>query len=134
MTMYFLFINVVKWFLFYSKLFWSDWNRLAPKIEWSNLDGSKREILVTVPNVNLPNSIAVLPESGELCFADAGTKSVDCIDTFSKKIRNIAKDLSYPFGLTLSKHLFYWTDWTTYSSFLYLYTHIFIRHCLAVIK
>ncbi|XP_055600604.1 nidogen-like [Uranotaenia lowii] len=96
-----------------SKLYWSDWNREAPKIEWSNLDGTEREVLVSGPNVQLPNSIQVAPASGELCFADAGTKKIECIDTYSKHTRTIASNLTYPFGLAVTDDHFYWTDWTT---------------------
>lgn len=58
------------------KLFWSDWNRNSPKIEWSNLDGSQREIFVQGPNVKLPNSIAIDWYTDEICWADAGLKSI----------------------------------------------------------
>lgn len=58
------------------KLFWSDWNRNSPKIEWSDLDGSQREIFVQGPNVKLPNSIAVDWYTDEICWADAGLKSI----------------------------------------------------------
>ncbi|ETN61938.1 nidogen [Anopheles darlingi] len=96
-----------------SKLFWSDWNREGPKIEWSNLDGTERQLLVGSPQVELPNSIQVSMASGELCFADAGTKKIECIDTYSKQLRTIASNLSYPFGLAVTDDLFYWTDWIT---------------------
>uniref|UniRef100_A0A182NFC0 Nidogen n=1 Tax=Anopheles dirus TaxID=7168 RepID=A0A182NFC0_9DIPT len=96
-----------------SKLYWSDWNREGPKIEWSNLDGTERQLLVGSPQVALPNSIQVSMASGELCYADAGTKKVECIDTYSKQIRTIASNLTYPFGLAVTDDLFYWTDWIT---------------------
>ncbi|KAG4067397.1 hypothetical protein HA402_011951, partial [Bradysia odoriphaga] len=97
-----------------NKLYWSDWNRDGPKIEWSNLDGTEREILLTDPDVKLPNSLAISQSTGELCFADAGTKKVECIDTYSPRaVRTIAANLSYPFGLTVTDDQFYWTDWTT---------------------
>lgn len=96
-----------------NKLYWSDWNREAPKIEWSNLDGTERELLVSGPRVELPNSIQVSPGTGELCFADAGTKKIECIDTYSKQLRTVASNLTYPFGLAITDDHFYWTDWTT---------------------
>uniref|UniRef100_A0A182JJM2 Nidogen n=1 Tax=Anopheles atroparvus TaxID=41427 RepID=A0A182JJM2_ANOAO len=96
-----------------SKLYWSDWNREGPKIEWSNLDGTERQLLVGSPQVALPNSIQVSMASGELCYADAGTKKIECIDTYSKQIRTIASNLTYPFGLAVTDELFYWTDWIT---------------------
>ncbi|XP_058453091.1 nidogen [Malaya genurostris] len=96
-----------------SKLYWSDWNRDGPKIEWSNLDGTERQVLVSGPEVELPNSIQVAPGTGELCYADAGTKKVECVDTYTKQIRTIASNLTYPFGLAVTDDHFYWTDWTT---------------------
>ncbi|XP_030387552.1 nidogen-1 [Scaptodrosophila lebanonensis] len=96
-----------------EKIYWSDWDRAGPKIEFSDLDGTGREILLGKDAVNLPNSLVVLESSGELCFADAGTKKVECIDAHSHQIRTISNDLSYPFGLTFTHDQFYWTDWTT---------------------
>jgi len=58
------------------KLFWSDWNRISPKIEWSNLDGSQREVFIQGPSVKLPNSIAIDWYTDEICWADAGLKSI----------------------------------------------------------
>lgn len=101
-------------------MFWSDWNRDAPKIEWSNLDGSEREILLSDPRVKLPNSLSISPNTGELCFADAGTNKIECIDTYSKIVRVIATNLSYPFGLAVTSDHYYWTDWTTFVYITYL--------------
>lgn len=61
-----------------SKIFWSDWNRVDPKIEWSNLDGSDRQTLVSSPQVKLPNSLALSLSSGEICYADAGNQKIEC--------------------------------------------------------
>ncbi|KAH8309564.1 hypothetical protein KR059_011830 [Drosophila kikkawai] len=96
-----------------EKLFWSDWDRSAPKIEMSNLDGTGRELLLGKESVNLPNSLVVLDNSGELCYADAGTKKVECIQPQNRQLRPISNELSYPFGLTFTHDQFYWTDWTT---------------------
>lgn len=98
---------------FYRKLYWSDWDRSNPKIEFSDLDGTGRELLLGSDAVKLPNSLVVLDHSGELCYADAGNKKVECIDSQSRQIRTISQDLSYPFGLTFTHDQFYWTDWTT---------------------
>ncbi|XP_017118518.1 nidogen [Drosophila elegans] len=96
-----------------EKLFWSDWDRYSPKIEMSNLDGTGRELLLSQEAVTLPNSLVVLENSGEVCFADAGTKKVECIDPQNRQVRTISNELSYPFGLTYTHDQFYWTDWTT---------------------
>lgn len=95
------------------KLYWSDWNRESPKIEMADLDGTGRELLLGNDAVILPNSLVILESSGELCYADAGTKKVECIDSYSKRLRTISNDLTYPFGLTFTHNQFYWTDWTT---------------------
>ncbi|XP_059616809.1 nidogen [Phlebotomus argentipes] len=97
----------------HGKIYWSDWNRAQPKIEWANLDGTAREILLTQPQVMLPNSLAIFQKSGELCYADAGNMQLGCIDTYSKSHRVVVSNLSYPFGLAISDDHFYWTDWST---------------------
>lgn len=96
-----------------SKLYWSDWNRDSPKIEWSNLDGSEREVLLSAPDVNLPNSLVVSQKTGELCFADAGAQKIACVDSYSRNLRTVVANASYPFGLALTDDRIYWTDWTT---------------------
>ncbi|XP_055916936.1 nidogen [Eupeodes corollae] len=96
-----------------EKLYWSDWNRESPKIEMSDLDGTGRQILLDKSTVMLPNSLVVLKNSGELCFADAGNHKIGCIDGYTNKVRTVASDLSYPFGLSATDNSFYWTDWTT---------------------
>lgn len=58
------------------KIFWSDWNRDSPKLEVSQFDGSNRAVFVQGPAVQLPNSLAIDWDSDELCWADAGTKSI----------------------------------------------------------
>lgn len=90
------------------------WNRENPKIEQSDLDGTNRVVLLRAPAVNLPNSLAISSRTGELCYADAGTQKVECIEPYRHTVRTIATDLSYPFGLTVTNERLYWTDWTTY--------------------
>jgi nidogen (entactin) len=63
---------------FFSKLYWSDWDRVAPKIESANLDGSDRQTILTSPEVKLPNSLSLSLSSGELCYADAGNQKIEC--------------------------------------------------------
>ncbi|VVC26101.1 Hypothetical protein CINCED_3A019659 [Cinara cedri] len=94
-----------------KKLFWSDWNRNSPKIEWSDLDGSRREIFVQGPNVKLPNSLAIDWYTDEICWADAGLKSIECIGIDSRLQRTAVANCSYPFGLTITQDNYYWTDW-----------------------
>lgn len=79
----------------------------------SNLDGTGRELLLGHNSVTLPNSLVVLENTGELCYADAGTKKVECIQPQNGQTRTISNELSYPFGLTFTHDQFYWTDWST---------------------
>ncbi|KAG0718548.1 Nidogen-1 [Chionoecetes opilio] len=64
----------------YGLLFWSDWNRLSPKIESSGLDGSNRQVMVN-EDILLPNSLVVDYETETLCWADAGTHKI--VDRYS---------------------------------------------------
>jgi len=71
----------------HSRLFWSDWNREYPKIEFAGLDGQGREILVG-EGLALPNSLVIDPEEDQLCWADAGTHQIgkpDIIMSCGKK-------------------------------------------------
>lgn len=99
---------------FRSKLYWSDWNRANPKIEQSNLDGSDRAVLLTTSALSLPNSLTISTQTGELCYADAGTHKVECVEPYRGTVRTIASDLPYPFGLAITdEDRLYWTDWNT---------------------
>lgn len=94
------------------------WNRENPKIEQSDLDGTNRVVLLRAPAVNLPNSLAISHRYGELCYADAGTQKVECIEPYRGTTRTVATGLSYPFGLAATNERLYWTDWTTYVTFI----------------
>lgn len=60
------------------KIFWTDWHRASPKIEWANEDGSGRQIFLK-ENIRLPNSLAIDWYSNEICWSDAGTFSISNI-------------------------------------------------------
>nr|CAD7444675.1 unnamed protein product [Timema bartmani] len=96
-----------------GKVFWSDWNREAPKLEWANQDGSGRAVFLEGPAVQLPNSLAIDFDRDELCWADAGTKSIECVGIGNLVQRTVVANCSYPFGLTISHSSYYWTDWQT---------------------
>lgn len=99
--------------MIFRKIFWSDWNRKSPKIEWANMDGTGREIFLSGEFVTLPNSLAIDWDSDELCYADAGTKSIECIQIDTMSRRTAAPDCTYPFGLAITPTHLYWTDWST---------------------
>ena len=64
-------IYFIRYHLSFSRLFWSDWDRLYPRIEASNLDGSDRAVLVD-SHIIMPNSLVVDVVANELCWADGG--------------------------------------------------------------
>ncbi|XP_050523369.1 nidogen isoform X2 [Daktulosphaira vitifoliae] len=93
------------------KVFWTDWNRVNPKIEWSELDGTQREIFIQGPSVKLPNSIAIDWNTDEVCWADAGLKSIECVGIDSRLQRTAVANCSYPFGIAITRDNYYWSDW-----------------------
>ena len=52
-------------------MFWTDWNREAPKIESANMDGSNRLAIIS-ENLGLPNGLTIDFQGRQLCWADAG--------------------------------------------------------------
>ncbi|XP_070519131.1 nidogen isoform X2 [Cardiocondyla obscurior] len=97
-----------------GKIFWSDWNRASPKLEWANEDGTDRAIFLQGDYVKLPNSLTIDWATDELCWADAGTFSISCIEIDTKRVTVVANQLTYPFGLAISQNHYYWTDWKTH--------------------
>ncbi|XP_043521390.1 nidogen isoform X4 [Frieseomelitta varia] len=97
-----------------GKIFWSDWNRASPKLEWANEDGTDRAIFLQGDYVKLPNSLSIDWAMDELCWSDAGTFTISCMEIDSRKINVVANELTYPFGLAISQQNYYWTDWKTH--------------------
>lgn len=77
------------------------------------MDGTGRSIFLQGPSVQLPNSLAIDWQLDQLCYADAGTKKIECVDIDSKDMHTIAVNCTYPFGLTISSKHYYWTDWVS---------------------
>ncbi|KAJ0051270.1 hypothetical protein NL108_017476 [Boleophthalmus pectinirostris] len=76
----------------------------------SNMDGSYRTLLVQ-DDLGLPNGLTFDPQSSLLCWADAGTRRVECLD-LHVRLRNIVSDqVQYPFGLVSVNNKLYYTDW-----------------------
>ncbi|CAG5058827.1 unnamed protein product [Parnassius apollo] len=96
-----------------GKIFWSDWNRAAPKIEWANMDGSQRGVFLDQTDVKLPNSLAIDWARDRLCYADAGIYSIKCVSIDTLEKETIASNCSHPFGIAINGNKFYWTDWRT---------------------
>lgn len=82
-----------------GKLYWTDWNRKAPKIESSNLDGSKRTVLID-SGLDMPNNLIVDYDHDDLCWTNTGLNRIECMNLYSKSRRVIfsqASKLAFPF-------------------------------------
>lgn len=96
-----------------GKVFWTDWNRRGPKIEWANMDGTGRRIFLRDPDVYLPNSLAIDWDTNELCYTDAGLHKIICVNLDTKEREVKVDNCKYPFGLAITNNKYYWTDWKT---------------------
>ena len=67
-------------------LYWTDWNREAPKIECSTVDGDNRKVVVS-EGIGLPNALTYDTEARQICWADAGK-----VASLSRANRYVAKD------------------------------------------
>ncbi|XP_045902230.1 nidogen-1-like [Micropterus dolomieu] len=94
----------------YGRLYWADWNRDGPKIEMSNMDGTDRTVLVK-DDLGLPNGLTFDLDSQQLCWADAGTRKVECMDPHRRLRRTIVDGIQYPFALVSFGRNLYYTDW-----------------------
>ncbi|XP_035515566.1 nidogen-1-like [Morone saxatilis] len=94
----------------YGRLYWADWNRDGPKIEMSNMDGTDRVVLVK-DDLGLPNGLTFDLDNQQLCWADAGTRKVECMDPHRRLRRKIVEGIQYPFSLVSFGRNLYYTDW-----------------------
>uniref|UniRef100_A0A2D4HHG9 Uncharacterized protein n=1 Tax=Micrurus lemniscatus lemniscatus TaxID=129467 RepID=A0A2D4HHG9_MICLE len=93
-----------------GNLYWTDWNREAPKIETSTVTGENRRILVN-QDIGLPNGLTFDHFSKLICWADAGTKKLECVLPNGTGRRVIQNNLNYPFSIVGYVNHFYHTDW-----------------------
>ncbi|XP_072239421.1 nidogen-2-like [Leuresthes tenuis] len=91
-------------------LYWTDWNREAPKIECSSVDGQNRRVVVS-DGIGLPNALTYDSSSEQICWADAGTKLLECISPDGSGRRVIHSSLNYPFSMIYYRNHFFYTDW-----------------------
>lgn len=94
----------------YGRLYWADWNRDGPKIESSSMDGTERTVLVQ-DGLSLPNGLTYDSQSQLLCWADAGTRKVECLDLYSRVRRKLTEGIHYPFAIVSYGRNLYYTDW-----------------------
>lgn len=91
-------------------MFWTDWNREAPKIESSTVDGEDRRVVVS-EGIGLPNALTYDPVAKQVCWADAGTKRLECVSPDGSGRRVVHSELNYPFSMVYYKNHFYYSDW-----------------------
>ncbi|CAJ1087012.1 nidogen-2 isoform X3 [Xyrichtys novacula] len=91
-------------------LYWTDWNREAPKIESSSVDGRNRRVVVS-EGIGLPNALTYDSSSGQVCWADAGTKRLECVSSDGSGRRVVHPSVNYPFSMVYYRNHFYYTDW-----------------------
>jgi len=93
------------------KLYYSDWHRENPFIGRVDLDGKNNEVFVN-QDIHLPNGLAIVQSTKELCWVDAGSQRLSCIGLDGSHRRLVYAPLEYPFGLAVrNDERFYWTDW-----------------------
>jgi len=93
------------------KLYYSDWHRENPFIGRVDLDGKNNEVFVN-QDIHLPNGLAIVQSTKELCWVDAGSQRLSCIGLDGSHRRLVYAPLEYPFGLAIrNDERFYWTDW-----------------------
>jgi len=101
-----------------GKIYWTDWDRYGPRVEMANMDGTGRQVLVSV-GIGEPNSIAVDYFNYEVCWADAGRREmnikpkIDCIGANGSGRRTVVElpNGSYPYGIAITDSSILWTDW-----------------------
>ncbi|XP_034720262.1 nidogen-2 isoform X5 [Etheostoma cragini] len=91
-------------------LYWTDWNREAPKIESSSVDGQNRRVVVS-EGIGLPNALTYDSSARQVCWADAGTKRLECVSPDGSGRRVVHPSLNYPFSMVYYRNHFYYTDW-----------------------
>ncbi|XP_064478042.1 nidogen-1-like [Ornithodoros turicata] len=94
-----------------GKMYWSDWHRASPRIESAYMDGTGRQVLVEGGGLELPNMLAIDLEHNDLCWTDAGRRTVECVNLSGSGRRTVFTPAEYPFGLALAEGHVYWTDW-----------------------
>ncbi|KAH6928128.1 hypothetical protein HPB50_012119 [Hyalomma asiaticum] len=95
-----------------GRLYWSDWDRRSPRIESCHMDGSGRLVLVEGDGLETPNMLALDLEHNDLCWTDAGRRTVEYVNLNGLGRRVVYTPAQYPFGLAVAAGKVYWTDWT----------------------
>lgn len=90
-------------------LFWSDWGA-RPKIERAYMDGERR-VKIVQEDLGWPNGLSVDRYEKRIYWTDAQLKRIDSCDYDGNHRRLIASNLPHPYGIAVTAHYVYWSDW-----------------------
>lgn len=103
-----------------GKVYFTDRSLIAPCIGSISMDGTERRNLVS-EKLEVPNMLAVDAEADELCWTDAGKKTIECVSLDPslagtvgghRRIIHTGQALrSKMFGIAMFQMRIYWTDW-----------------------
>jgi hypothetical protein len=76
------------------------------------MDGTHRKIIVDT-DIGVPNGLYFDYRRQEVCWGDAKTKRIECVQKDGSDRRVVAKiNNIYPFDLTDNGPYIYWSDWS----------------------
>lgn len=84
------------------------------------MDGSHRKVIVS-EDLGVPNGIYFDSKRQEVCWGDAKTKRIECVEKDGSNRRIVTQiNQIYPFDLTEVRSNIYWSDWSKWVIF-YIY-------------
>lgn len=102
-------------------LFWTDWDRHAPSVSRSHLDGTHVKKLFGKPIVQWPNGLTIDQMSERIYWVDAMEDYIASSDLNGRYFRRILWDdtkVIHPFAVAVLKDKVYWDDWKAKSIFI----------------
>ncbi|KAG6442485.1 hypothetical protein O3G_MSEX002361 [Manduca sexta] len=102
-------------------LFWTDWDRSAPSVSRSRLDGTEVKKLFGNPIVQWPNGITIDQMSERIYWVDAMEDYIASSDLEGRYLRRILWNddkVIHPFAVAVLKDKMYWDDWKAKSIFI----------------
>ncbi|OQR75260.1 nidogen-1-like [Tropilaelaps mercedesae] len=102
-----------------GKVYFSDRSLTYPRIESISMDGTDRTELIR-GDLKVPNMLAVDSEADELCWTDAGRKTIECVSLdpslapivgHRRVVYRSDALRSKLFGIATYQNRIYWTDW-----------------------
>lgn len=106
----------------YGLMFWTDWDKEAPRIEQASMSGDDRKVVLRIDEVTdggaWPNGLTLDFVALRIYWIDARSDSVHTARYDGSDHREVLRGhetLSHPFAITLFGNHVYWTDWRTNS-------------------